>query len=130
MRSAITLILFSLCAFRAWGGPTAETIAADLRRMTLDPDQTYHVRDLVIARGDIKIYLTEGILSFARPVAGRVIAAIFTAVPLKAATRRSLFFPLAGVNGRRSLPTLRVPIWTNTSVQPCCFSPTIRCRNY
>jgi hypothetical protein len=51
---------------------------AALRQLTVDPAQIYRVRELEIARGDVKIYLTEGVLAFAGPVAGRQIAAIFT----------------------------------------------------
>ena len=51
---------------------------AALRQLTIDPAQTYRVRDLQIARGDIKIYLTEGILAFSTPVAGHPVAAVFT----------------------------------------------------
>ncbi len=46
--------------------------------MSLDPAQTYRVRDLEIARGDLKIYFTDGTLSFFTPVGGRRIAAFFT----------------------------------------------------
>lgn len=57
---------------------TAASIAAELKNMSLDPQQTYRVRDLQLVRGDIKIYLTEGLLSFANPIAGHTIAAVFT----------------------------------------------------
>ncbi len=58
--------------------PTAADVFTALGKMSIDPAQTYHVRDLELTRGDIKIYLTEGILSFATPVNGRRVAAVFT----------------------------------------------------
>ena len=57
---------------------SASSVVADLRQLAVDPAQTYRVRELQISRGDIKIYLTEGVLAFATPVAGRPVAAIFT----------------------------------------------------
>jgi hypothetical protein len=57
---------------------SAAAVLAALRQLTIDPAQTYRVRDLQISRGDIKIYLTEGILAFSTPVAGRPVAAVFT----------------------------------------------------
>lgn len=57
---------------------TAARIAEAFDHIQIDSDQIYHVRDLQIARGDIKIYLTDGVLAFATPVAGRAIAAVFT----------------------------------------------------
>lgn len=58
--------------------PTAGEVAGSLAKLSIDPAQTYRVRDLELTRGDIKIYLTEGVLSFATPVNGRRVAAIFT----------------------------------------------------
>ena len=57
---------------------TAAHIADALDHIQIDSNQIYHVRDLQIARGDIKIYLTDGVLAFVTPVAGRAIAAVFT----------------------------------------------------
>jgi hypothetical protein len=63
-----------------WGAeqPGAADISSALAKMSIDPEQTYHVRDLELTRGDIKVYLTEGVLSFATPVDGRRVAAVFT----------------------------------------------------
>ena len=41
---------------------SAASVVAELHQLSIDPAQTYRVRDLQLARGDIKIYLTEGIL--------------------------------------------------------------------
>lgn len=47
--------------------------------MSLDPDACYRVRDLAFQKEDLKFYLTEGHLIFAKPVEGRRLAAMFTA---------------------------------------------------
>jgi hypothetical protein len=64
-----------------------------LNQLSIDPAQTYRVRELVIARGDIKIYLTEGILAFAKPVAGKTIAAVFTTSHTDAGDAEILVLP-------------------------------------
>ena len=43
--------------------------------MAPDPDQTFRVRELQLFRGDLKVYLSEGVLSFLTPVNGKVVAA-------------------------------------------------------
>lgn len=61
--------------------------------MSPDPEQTFRVRDLQFVRGDIKIYLTEGVLSFLTPVSGRTIAAIFTTESVEAGDAEILVLP-------------------------------------
>ncbi|MEZ5354706.1 MAG: M1 family aminopeptidase [Bryobacteraceae bacterium] len=57
-----------------------QSIAAGLRSTGLDPAECYRVRDLHFSRGDdLRFYLTDGYLVFGKPVAGRPIAAVFTA---------------------------------------------------
>jgi hypothetical protein len=73
--------------------PSAAELARALREMSVDPEQTYRVRDLTLARGDIKIYLTEGILSFATPVAGHCVAAAFTTAGVDAGDGEILLLP-------------------------------------
>jgi len=68
-------------------------IAQALRHVAIDPDQTFHVRELELARGDIKIYLTEGVLSFLTPVAGRCIGAVFTTSGVEAGDAEVLVLP-------------------------------------
>ncbi len=58
--------------------PSAADLARAIRQISLDASQTYHVRDLELTRGGIKIYLNEGILSFFTPIAGHRIGAAFT----------------------------------------------------
>ncbi len=61
--------------------------------MTFDPGHTYRVRELQLTRGDIKIYLTEGVLSFLTPVNGRCVAAVFTTTGVDAGDAEILVLP-------------------------------------
>jgi hypothetical protein len=60
----------------------ADTRAADyaraLQEAGLDPDACYRVRDVAFQREDLRFYLTDGYLIFARPVEGRRHAALFS----------------------------------------------------
>ena len=56
----------------------ASNLASALRQISLDPKHTWRVRDLELARGDLKIYLNEGVLSFFTPVNTHILAAVFT----------------------------------------------------
>ncbi len=89
-----------LCCAIATGIPifaseslTAARIAGALGHIEVDSQQAYHVRDLEISRGDIKIYLTDGILAFATPIAGRAIAAVFTAALSETGDAEVLLLP-------------------------------------
>jgi hypothetical protein len=57
---------------------TAADLARAIRENSFDRSECYRVRDLRLAKEDIKIYLTEGHLIFSKPVAGKRIAAVFT----------------------------------------------------
>lgn len=72
---------------------TAASLAAGLQQLSIDPEQTYHVRDLQLFRGDLKIYLTEGVLSFAAPLAGRRVAVVFTTAHSEGGDAEVLLFP-------------------------------------
>ncbi len=61
--------------------------------MSLDPGQSYRVRDLNLSRGDIKIFLTEGILSFLTPVEGRSVGAVFTTIGVEAGDAEIILMP-------------------------------------
>ena len=78
VHSALFCILTCCVPVHAAGQRTAAKIAEAFSNIAVDPHQTYRVRDLQIVRGDIKIYLTDGVLAFATPVAGRAVAAVFT----------------------------------------------------
>jgi hypothetical protein len=56
-----------------------DELAGEIRKLELDPNACYRVRDVTFQREDLRFYLTEGTLTFAQPVAGRRLAAIFTA---------------------------------------------------
>lgn len=58
-------------------GPAAD-LARAIREDGLDANECYRVRDLVLAKEDAQVYLTDGYLIFSKPVAGRRIAAVFT----------------------------------------------------
>ncbi|MBM3795673.1 MAG: M1 family metallopeptidase [Acidobacteria bacterium] len=73
------LLLAALARLHAAASPAG--VAAELRRLELDPAECYRVRDVPLTRGsgDIKLYFNEGFLIFGKPVAGRRISAVFAA---------------------------------------------------
>lgn len=72
---------------------TAADVASGLRHLSLDAGQTYHVRDLRLNRGGIEIFLTDGVLSFATPINGHCVAAVFTTRPVEAGDAEVLAIP-------------------------------------
>ncbi len=54
-------------------------ITQQLREVELDPDQCYRVRDLQFSREEARFYLNEGVLTFLKPVQGRILGAVFSA---------------------------------------------------
>lgn len=58
---------------------TAATLGERLRRLELDPEQCYRVRDLEFQREDIRFYLNDGLLIFSQPAAGRRPVAVYRA---------------------------------------------------
>ncbi len=98
MRTLMALLFAAQMPLAA--GP-ADDLARTIRETGLDRGECYRVRDLTLAKEDIRIYLTDGYLMFSKPVAGRPIAAVFTAdvqngdgevlvLPPNLAERRSL----------------------------------------
>lgn len=77
----------------AANAPTAASIAEALGRLSVDPSQAYHVRDLRLSRGGADIYLTDGILAFAEPLDGRVVAAVFTTANVETGDAEILLMP-------------------------------------
>lgn len=61
--------------------------------MTPNPEQTFRVRDLQLFRGDLKVYLTEGVISFLTPVNGKVVAAVFSTEPVEAGDAEVIVLP-------------------------------------
>ena len=72
------LTLACLLPFPVFGGAAAD-IARAVRENSFDRDECYRVRDLTILKEDIRVYLTDGYLIFSKPVAGRRMAAVFSA---------------------------------------------------
>ncbi len=100
----MTLLRFAGCALSLWSlqsiawaenapVPTAANLAADLKQISLNPKQTYRVRDLEFARGDIKLYLNDGVLSFFTPVDHRLIGAVFTTEGAEAGDAEVIVLP-------------------------------------
>ena len=58
---------------------TAAETAALLREASFDAGRCYRVRDFSILRDDVKLFLTDGFLILAKPVAGAPLAAFFSA---------------------------------------------------
>ncbi len=73
--------LATLALLLPWpaGAGAAADVARALRENGFDPQECYRVRDLTLFQEDIRIYLSDGHLIFGRPVAGRPVAAVFTA---------------------------------------------------
>src|ERR1035437_483628 len=71
------LVLAWLLPYPLFGG-TAADIARAVRENSFDRDECYRVRDLIIIKEDIRVYLTDGYLIFSQPVAGRRVAAVFS----------------------------------------------------
>jgi hypothetical protein len=92
---------FFLCLIFALGlsdvGLGAENqlaqLHADLQHLAVDPTQTYRVRELEIAKGGVKFYLTEGVLAFATAVDGHRIAAVYTVAPVEAGDGEVISLP-------------------------------------
>ncbi|HEX4229695.1 MAG TPA: M1 family aminopeptidase [Bryobacteraceae bacterium] len=87
------LFLASLGAAAPPPDVTPEAISDQLQHLSLDSTQTYKVRELQISRGGVKIYLTEGILSFLTPVAGQIVGAVFTTQNVDAGDGEILALP-------------------------------------
>ena len=71
--------MLALACVRAAAADSAASIAGELHRLSLDPQECYRVLDLSFAAADAKIYFTSGYLMFAKPLNGEKIAAIFAA---------------------------------------------------
>jgi Peptidase family M1 domain len=59
-------------------GPATE-LARAIRENSLDSEACYRIRDFTLFKEDIRFYLTDGYLIFSKPIAGRPIAAVFSA---------------------------------------------------
>ncbi len=68
-------------------------VRSGLDHLALDPTATFRVRELELSEGGAKFYLSEGVLAFATPVAGKRIAAIFTTSPVEAGDAEVIALP-------------------------------------
>lgn len=94
LRLAVCLLLLGSLGVAA--GPldvSPEAIGDQLQHLSLDSTQTYRVRELQLSHGGVKIYLTEGILSFLTPVAGQIVGAVFTTQDVDAGDGEILALP-------------------------------------
>jgi hypothetical protein len=90
---------------------TLAEVRSGLKQLAIDPANTFRVRDLLLARGGVKIYLTAGVLAFATPIHSRIVAAVFTTQAVDAGDAEMLTFPpngserasLASFNGSPNL---------------------------
>jgi hypothetical protein len=103
MLRSLPLLCFVLQAVCLQAGePSASAVAASIHKLSLDSAQTYRVRDMHWVRGDVSFYLNEGVLSFAAPVGGRTIAAVFTTEGVEAGDAEVIVSP-QGTGERASL---------------------------
>src|SRR5215831_18748483 len=58
---------------------TASDLARAIRENSFDRDECYRVRDVSLNKEDVRLYFTQGYLIFSKPVAGRPVAAMFSA---------------------------------------------------
>ncbi len=54
-------------------------VAAALKQTAFDPRQCWRIRDLQLVRNDLKLYLSDGYLTLSKQVAGKPVAALFSA---------------------------------------------------
>ena len=76
---APSLLALALLTSIPLTGATAADTARAVRENSFDRDECYRVRDLTLIKEDIRVYLTDGYLIFSKPVAGRRVAAVFSA---------------------------------------------------
>ncbi len=94
-----------ICLCTAAEPPSAAALSQAIGQMSPDPKQTFRVRDLQFYRGDLKIYLTEGVLSFLTPVSGKTVAAVFSTGPVEAGDAEVIVLPQQR-NERASLASI------------------------
>lgn len=70
------MVLCTGGALSAAGG--AEDLR-DIKRLELDPQRCFRVRDVFLEREDLKLYFTDGHVIFAKPLRGKTFAVLFLA---------------------------------------------------
>ena len=79
MRFVLCWLGLCLAPVLARAAESAADLARQVREMSLDPAECYRVRDLELPKDEARIFLTDGYLIFAKPVAGARLSAVFTA---------------------------------------------------
>lgn len=87
------LFLLTVVLSQAAHTQTVAELDSSLATLSIDPQESYRVRDLRLRKGDVSIYLNEGSLSFATPVGGRIVAAVFTTEGIDAGDAEFLLMP-------------------------------------
>jgi hypothetical protein len=72
------LVFGILVSIHLWAAGLAD-VTRQVRNLTLDPEECYRVRDLNFSKDDIRFFLTDGYLIFAKPIQGVRLAAVFAA---------------------------------------------------
>lgn len=76
MKALAVVLLAGLPSF---GAGRAAALSQELRSIELDPNECYRVRDIQITKDEGRIFLSEGLLIFLKPVSDRRLGAVFTA---------------------------------------------------
>src|ERR1700736_5476264 len=72
------VIILSALMMVAHAGPSAGDVARQVTQIALDPDACYRVTDLSFFKEDLHVYLTSGYITFAKPIEGKRVAALFS----------------------------------------------------
>src|SRR5580700_2525941 len=75
--AALLLPLTLLAARLACAGAVAD-LAHSIAQAGLDSQQCYRIRDLTLAKEDLRLYFTNGYLIFGEPAGDAPISAVFT----------------------------------------------------
>src|SRR5437879_2101391 len=73
---ARTLTVCLLAANTLYAGAAAD-LARQIAQAGLDSEQCYRIRDLTLAREDVRFYFTDGHILFGKPVGDTPLAAVF-----------------------------------------------------
>jgi hypothetical protein len=120
MRRLLALALWMSAALAAAAPATAAAdLARQLKETTLDADECYRVHELNFHKEDVRFFLTDGYLIFAKPIAGRPLAAVFVTEVEGGDAEILLFPPLA--SERRSLASYTQSPNLNEHIQTAVF---------
>lgn len=75
--SSVRILGLFVLAWAAFGAVDGPELAKALLDAGLDPAECYRIRDLSLAKEDLRLYFTDGYLIFGRPVEGVRTSAVF-----------------------------------------------------